>query len=160
MPLIEMRNVCKTFRSGNIVREVLKDVNLSVAEGEFISVVGFTGSGKSTFLNIASGLLMPDSGSVTIDGKDVRSPSAGVRCAAELLTASLVLGIRECPSCGKHPVPSLASEKAAAACREVFGSRWTLCRVAPPAQPALRRNASAGGDCAGVCDPAVDTIFG
>ena len=63
-----------------MVREVLKDVDLSVDEGEFVSIVGFTGSGKSTFLNIASGLLAADSGSVTIDAKELRGvhPKASV----------------------------------------------------------------------------------
>jgi nitrate/nitrite transport system ATP-binding protein len=77
---VEIRNVSKVFRSGNLTREVLKDVNLSVDEGEFVSVVGFTGSGKSTFLNIVSGLLEADSGSVMIDGKEVRGvhPQASI----------------------------------------------------------------------------------
>jgi nitrate/nitrite transport system ATP-binding protein len=80
LAFVEIRNVSKSFRSGNVVREVLKDVNLSVGEGEFVSIVGFTGSGKSTFTNIASGLLAPDSGSVTIDGKEVRGvhPQASI----------------------------------------------------------------------------------
>jgi nitrate/nitrite transport system ATP-binding protein len=72
LAFVEIRNVSKVFSSSNPARDVLKDVDLSVGEGEFVSVVGFTGSGKSTFLNIASGLLEPDSGSVTIDGKEAR----------------------------------------------------------------------------------------
>ena len=69
MGFVEIRNICKSFAA----REVLRNINLSVEQGEFVSIVGFTGSGKSTFLNIAAGLLAPDSGTVTIDGKDVRS---------------------------------------------------------------------------------------
>src|SRR2546428_10435248 len=69
MGFVEIRNICKSFAT----REVLKNINLSVEQGEFVSIVGFTGSGKSTFLNIAAGLLAPASGTVTIDGKDVRS---------------------------------------------------------------------------------------
>ncbi len=80
MAFVEIRGVSRSFRSGGVTREVLKDVDLSVAEGEFVSIVGFTGSGKSTLLNIASGLLTPDAGSVTIGGKEVRGvhPDASV----------------------------------------------------------------------------------
>jgi nitrate/nitrite transport system ATP-binding protein len=80
LAFVEIRNVSKSFRSGSTVRDVLKDVSLSVSEGEFVSIVGATGSGKSTFLNIAAGLLMPDQGSVTIAGKEVRGvhPQASV----------------------------------------------------------------------------------
>jgi nitrate/nitrite transport system ATP-binding protein len=77
---LEIRDVSKSFRSGGVTREVLKGVNLSVDEGEFVSIVGFTGSGKSTVLNIASGLLAPDSGSTMIGGQAVRGvpPQASV----------------------------------------------------------------------------------
>jgi nitrate/nitrite transport system ATP-binding protein len=80
LAFVEVRNVSKSFRSGNVVRDVLKDVDLSVSEGEFVSIVGFTGSGKSTLMNIASGLLSPDSGSVTVNGEEVRGihPQASV----------------------------------------------------------------------------------
>jgi nitrate/nitrite transport system ATP-binding protein len=80
LAFVELRNVSKSFPSGNSVREVLKHVNLSVEEGEFVSVVGFTGSGKTTLLNIVSGLASPDSGVVRIGGEDVRGvhPRAAV----------------------------------------------------------------------------------
>ena len=72
MAFVEIRNVSKSFTTAASSREVLKDVNLLVEKGEFVSIVGFTGSGKTTFINIASGLLAPDSGYVTIGGDDVR----------------------------------------------------------------------------------------
>jgi nitrate/nitrite transport system ATP-binding protein len=80
LAFIEIQKVSKSFRSGNTSRDVLKNVNLSVDEGEFVSIVGFTASGKSTLLNIASGLLAPDSGSITIRGREVRGvhPQASV----------------------------------------------------------------------------------
>ena len=76
MAFLEIRNICKTFGSGNAVRQVLKDVNLLVEQGEFVSIVGFTGSGKTTFMSIAAGLLAADSGSVKIAGKEVRGVQA------------------------------------------------------------------------------------
>ena len=80
MAFVEIRHVAKSFTSGSKVREVLKDISLDVDEGEFVSIVGFTGSGKTTFLSIAAGLLSPDSGQITIGGKHVRGvhPKASV----------------------------------------------------------------------------------
>jgi nitrate/nitrite transport system ATP-binding protein len=77
---LEVQNVSKAFASRGGVREILKHVNLSVDEGEFVSIVGFTGSGKTTFLNIVAGLASPDSGVVRINGENVRGvhPRAAV----------------------------------------------------------------------------------
>jgi nitrate/nitrite transport system ATP-binding protein len=69
---LEVRDVSKSFASSNGTREVLNEVNLSVQEGQFVSIVGFTGSGKTTLINILAGLLTPDSGKVEIDGKVAR----------------------------------------------------------------------------------------
>ena len=72
MAFVEARNVSKTFTSGGKIREVLSGVNLAVDEGEFVSIVGSTGSGKSTLMSILSGLLPPDSGTVAVSGEPVR----------------------------------------------------------------------------------------
>jgi nitrate/nitrite transport system ATP-binding protein len=69
---LDVRDVSKSFKSGRTAREVLKKVSLSVEEGQFVSIVGFTGSGKTTLMNILAGLLMPDSGTVEIGGKIAR----------------------------------------------------------------------------------------
>ena len=55
---------------------VLVDINLNVKAGELVSLIGRSGCGKSTLLHIISGLLMPGSGCVRIDGKTVTRPSA------------------------------------------------------------------------------------
>ena len=70
-----MRDVCKGFGSGVTRTEVLQDINLNVREGEFLAVVGFSGSGKSTFMKLLAGLETPDSGSVTMDGQSITGPS-------------------------------------------------------------------------------------
>jgi nitrate/nitrite transport system ATP-binding protein len=70
-PFVEIQSVSKSYASGASVRVVLKDVTLLVEKGQFVCVVGFTGSGKTTFLNIAAGLLPADSGSVRIDGQEI-----------------------------------------------------------------------------------------
>jgi nitrate/nitrite transport system ATP-binding protein len=69
---VEVSNLSKSFGSGAGRREVLNGVNLTVDEGEFVSIVGFTGAGKTTLLNIVAGLVEPDEGSVSIEGKAVR----------------------------------------------------------------------------------------
>jgi nitrate/nitrite transport system ATP-binding protein len=71
LAFVEIRNVSKSFTSAQSVRHVLKEVNLLVEEGEFVSVVGFTASGKTTLLNIATGLTRPDTGHVRINGNEV-----------------------------------------------------------------------------------------
>jgi nitrate/nitrite transport system ATP-binding protein len=80
LAFVEVRNVSKSFVSRGKVREVLEGVNLAVDEGEFVSIVGSTGSGKSTLMGILSGLLPPDSGMVSAGGESVRGipPSAAV----------------------------------------------------------------------------------
>jgi nitrate/nitrite transport system ATP-binding protein len=80
LAFVEVRNVSKAFASAAGRREVLSDVHLTVDEGEFVSVVGTMGAGKSTFMNILSGLLKADSGTVTIGGEAVKGihPRASV----------------------------------------------------------------------------------
>jgi putative ABC transport system ATP-binding protein len=70
--MLEIKNVHKTFFAGTVNERVaLQEINLSLAAGEFVTVIGSNGAGKSTILNITSGKLRPDSGSVSIDGRDV-----------------------------------------------------------------------------------------
>jgi nitrate/nitrite transport system ATP-binding protein len=80
LAFVEVRNVSKSFTSAGKVRDVLSGVHLTVEEGEFVSIVGSTGSGKSTLMGILSGLLPPDSGTVSVGGESVRGvhPHASV----------------------------------------------------------------------------------
>ncbi len=70
MTKVSFRNINMNF--GNV--NVLDDVNLDVAEGEFLCLLGPSGCGKSTLLNIAGGFLQPATGEVTIDGERVSGP--------------------------------------------------------------------------------------
>jgi putative ABC transport system ATP-binding protein len=70
-PLIELREVAKTYETGAGGVTVLKDVNLRVREGEFVGVVGPSGSGKSTLLNMITGIDRPTSGEVYVGGQAV-----------------------------------------------------------------------------------------
>jgi nitrate/nitrite transport system ATP-binding protein len=80
LAFVEVRNVSKSFTSAGKVRDVLSGVYLTVEEGEFVSIVGSTGSGKSTLMGILAGLLPPDSGTVSVGGESVRGihPHASV----------------------------------------------------------------------------------
>jgi putative ABC transport system ATP-binding protein len=69
--MIELRDLTKTYRTGEIDVHALRGVSLSIARGEFLSVVGPSGSGKSTLFNILGGLTPPTSGTVHIDGRDL-----------------------------------------------------------------------------------------
>ncbi len=73
--ILNMQNVTKSFQDGMNNRVILSNLNLTVDEGEFLAVVGPSGTGKSTFLSIAGGLLSPDSGSVMIHDKNISSES-------------------------------------------------------------------------------------
>ena len=73
-PALSMRHVCKGFGSGATRNDVLQDINLNVREGEFLAVVGFSGSGKSTFMKLLAGLESPDSGELLMDGKPITGP--------------------------------------------------------------------------------------
>ncbi|WP_430908354.1 ABC transporter ATP-binding protein [Maribacter sp. 2-571] len=71
MAYLELNNVYKTYGEGDNKTEVLSDINLSIAEGEFVAIVGFTGSGKTTLVNLINGLLKPTSGEVLFKGTPV-----------------------------------------------------------------------------------------
>jgi putative ABC transport system ATP-binding protein len=76
-PLIELKNVTKTYRLGDETLHALDDISLKVAPGEFIAITGPSGSGKSTLANIIGGLDHPDSGSVVVDGNELEHTRDG-----------------------------------------------------------------------------------
>lgn len=69
--MIELSKIGKHYTEGNTRHNVLKDLDLTISDGEIIILFGKSGSGKSTLLNIISGIDLPDEGSVTIDGAKV-----------------------------------------------------------------------------------------
>jgi nitrate/nitrite transport system ATP-binding protein len=73
-PILEINSAAKGFGRGNSRSEVLRDLNLSVEEGDFVSIIGYSGTGKSTLINLIAGLLKPDEGSVKMDGAEIKGP--------------------------------------------------------------------------------------
>lgn len=71
MALIEVKNLCKVYGSGEAKVEALKDINLKIEQGEFVAIVGPSGSGKSTLLHLLGGVDKPTSGEVIIKGESV-----------------------------------------------------------------------------------------
>ncbi len=69
MNAVEMKNVYKSYENGNI--KALNGINLTIGEGEFVSIIGPSGSGKSTLLNMLGALDVPDSGSINVAGHDL-----------------------------------------------------------------------------------------
>src|ERR671917_1766536 len=73
--MIELQSVSKVYRSGTIEVRALDKVDLTVAEGEFVAIMGASGSGKTTMMNVLGCMDLPTSGVYRIDGTDVGSLS-------------------------------------------------------------------------------------
>lgn len=76
MALIEVKNAIKTYQTGDESFNALDDVSLSIEKGEFVAIMGTSGSGKSTCMNMLGTLDKPNSGSYFLDGVDVFSLSS------------------------------------------------------------------------------------
>lgn len=73
--MIEVKNIIKSYGNKENRFEVLQGVSLEIKDGDFVVILGASGSGKSTFLNVISGLERPDSGKVFYDGTDITTLS-------------------------------------------------------------------------------------
>ena len=71
MEILKVQKLCKTYGTGAVKVDALKDVSFSLEKGEFVAVVGESGSGKSTLLNCIGALDVPASGMITIDGNNL-----------------------------------------------------------------------------------------
>jgi nitrate/nitrite transport system ATP-binding protein len=73
-PYLKLDHISKTFNRGNQASEVLKDVSLSIQQGEYVSIIGHSGCGKSTLLNVVAGLVPATTGGVLLENREVNTP--------------------------------------------------------------------------------------
>lgn len=115
--MLNISGVNKVFNAGTVNEKIaLNHVRLQVKSGEFITVIGSNGAGKSTLMNIISGGMLPDSGTVTIDGKDVTR-------LGEHQRASLIGRVFQDPMAGTAPNMTIEENLAIALAR---GKKRTL----------------------------------
>ena len=71
MAFIDVKNLCKTYQMGEVKIKAIENVNFSINKGELVVILGPSGAGKTTILNILGGMDSPSSGSIIIDGVDI-----------------------------------------------------------------------------------------
>jgi lipoprotein-releasing system ATP-binding protein len=88
--VLDAANVHRSFRQGPVTLEVLRGVELAIAAGERIAIVGASGSGKTTLLQIIGGLDQPTAGSVRVDGRDIHRLDEAARGALRNRTLGFI----------------------------------------------------------------------
>ncbi len=80
MAFLEIKEVSKGYQSLSGWAPVLRDINLEIQEGEFLAIVGYSGAGKTTLISMLAGLIAPDTGTISLNGKPVTGagPDRGV----------------------------------------------------------------------------------
>ena len=121
--MLELKNICKTFNPGTInAKSALNDLSLTLADGDFVTVIGGNGAGKSTMLNAIAGVFPVDSGSILIDGQDVTK-------LPEHKRAALLGRVFQDPMMGTAPDMQLEENLALAYRRgKKLGLRWHINR--------------------------------
>jgi putative ABC transport system ATP-binding protein len=114
--MIEIRDLKKTYRVGDVDVHALRGVSLKVARGEFVSVVGPSGSGKSTLFHILGGLTPPTSGTVHIDGRDLLTMTDAERTDLRKKSVGFVFQ-------KYNLLPTLTAEDNIAIARDIAGKR-------------------------------------
>ena len=119
--MLELKNVCKTFNPNTINAKVaLNHLNLTLHDGDFVTVIGGNGAGKSTMLNAIAGVFQVDSGSITIDGQDVTK-------LPEHKRAAFLGRVFQDPMMGTAPTMQIEENLALAARRgQPRGLKWGI----------------------------------
>lgn len=112
--MLEIKNLSRTFFPGTVnERKALRNINLNLSSGEFVTVIGSNGAGKSTVLNMVAGKLQPDVGHVSIAGKNVTR-------LADYTRARYVGRVFQDPMAGTAPTMSIEENMALAWARGKF----------------------------------------
>lgn len=90
-PLVRVEAVCKAYREAGVASPVLDGASFELERGETASLVGPSGSGKSTLLGLIAGLVLPDAGSITFDGRDLTDLDEGARARLRARRIGVVL---------------------------------------------------------------------
>lgn len=77
MALVEIRGLCKRFKKGDEVITPVHELDLDIEKGDFVSLMGPSGTGKSTLLNLISGIDKPDAGTIRVEGIEITKLSRG-----------------------------------------------------------------------------------
>ena len=119
--MLELKNISKTFNAGTVNQKVaLNGLNLTMNEGDFVTVIGGNGAGKSTMLNAIAGVFPVDSGSILIDGQDVTK-------LPEHKRAALLGRVFQDPMMGTAPTMMIEENLALAARRgQRRGLKWGI----------------------------------
>ena len=89
-PILEVRDLRKTYRMGDVEVHAVRGVDLTIQAGEFVTILGPSGSGKSTLFHVIGGLTPPTSGTVLVDGKDCSKMSDAERTELRKRTVGFV----------------------------------------------------------------------
>ncbi|MCL2373129.1 MAG: ATP-binding cassette domain-containing protein [Defluviitaleaceae bacterium] len=117
--MISLKDISQIFDNGVDNNYVLKSLSLDIPEGQFVTIIGGNGAGKSTLFNIINGNLYPTSGSILIDGKDIKRTSHSAR-------AALIARVFQDPNTGVCPDLTVAENMALANSR----GKWRFFRWA------------------------------
>ena len=122
--MLELINVCKTFNPGTVnAKTALTDLNLTLNDGDFVTVIGGNGAGKSTMLNAIAGSFQIDSGKIVIDGTDVTG-------LPEHKRAALLGRVFQDPMMGTAPTMQIEENLALAARRgQHRGLKWGITKA-------------------------------
>lgn len=121
--MLEIKNIYKTFNAGTVnEKRALKGLNLTLKEGDFVTVIGGNGAGKSTMLNAVAGVWPVDSGSITIGGVDVTH-------LPEYKRAAFIGRVFQDPMMGTAPTMQIEENLALALRRgQPRGLKWGITR--------------------------------
>ena len=87
--MLQIKEICKEYRTGDLVQKVLNHVSLNLRDSEFVAILGPSGSGKTTLLNVIGGLDSYDSGDLIINGVSTKNTGTETGIPTEIIPSAL-----------------------------------------------------------------------